>query len=150
MNFDNLLRKLGDHAPFARRKAEALAPPLLQDAVRTPDGLFRFKTQLCQGSDYEVRDLESGRIWIRYLPDYDRIRVTYLPVNEVPADVVQATIELVAAWLQPSLSNLGGLAGVQSFQLPDLSVTYARGTVGQAMPANVVDLLEPYRDVVTA
>lgn len=93
--------------------------------------------------DYEVHNLESGLVWLASPGSYDRVRVTYTPAATVPGDIVQACVELVAAWLMPSLSP--GSYGLDSYSLPDLSVRFARSHVQEQMPPNVMAILDSYR-----
>lgn len=93
-------------------------------AVYGRSALGEDETTLTADVDYEVRDLDAGIIRLVTPGDYDRIRVTYTPSSAVPADVKMATVELVAAWMQPSLRP--GTWGVDSYQLPDLSVKFSR------------------------
>jgi hypothetical protein len=94
---------------------------------------------LTADTDYEVRDLDSGWIWLWSPGSYDRIRVSYTPVATVPADVALATAELVCHWLRPTL--LPGSLGAQSVQLPDLTVRFEAGD----MPEAIETKLAPYR-----
>jgi hypothetical protein len=110
-------------------------------------GMGAAEETLTVNEDYEVRDLTAGLVYLVYPSSYDRIRVTYTPVATVPADIQQACIELVAHWLRPAL--MPDSHGVQSFQLPDLSVTY-RTYAAEAIPLTVQTLLAPYRFLVTA
>lgn len=91
---------------------------------------------------YEVRDLETGLIRLMGC-GYERILVDYTPVNSVPADLVQAAIELVANWLQPSLQP--GTYGLESYSLPDLTVRFSRAHVQEVVPPTVQQVIDSYR-----
>jgi hypothetical protein len=110
-------------------------------------GMGATEETLTVDQDYELRDSAAGLIYLVYPGSYDRIRVTYTPVATVPADIKQACIELVAHWLRPAL--MPDSYGVQSFQLPDLSVTY-RTYAAEAIPLSVQVLLNHYYLPVTA
>lgn len=105
------------------------------------------ETTLAANTDYEVRDLESGLIHL-LTTAYDRLLVDYTPVNTVPGDIKEATIELVAMWMQPHLQP--GSYGLDSYSLPDLTVNFARSHVQAAMPPLVQQILARYRYRVTA
>lgn len=92
--------------------------------------------------DYEVRDLETGLIRL-LVSGYDRILVDYTPVATVPGDLVQAAIELVTNWLQPSLQP--GTYGLDSYSLPDLTVRFSRAHVQEVVPPTVQQVIDSYR-----
>lgn len=112
-------------------------------SVAGRDGVGESETVLTVDDDYEVRDLNNGLIWLVYPNSYDRVRVTYTPTASVPGDITQAALELVAAWMQPSLSP--GSFGLDSYSLPDLTVRFARSHVQAAMPPTVTAILDMYR-----
>lgn len=111
-------------------------------------GLGESETSLTVDVDYEVRDLNSGHIVLENPGDYDRILVDYTPVATVPADIKQATIEIVAARLQPTLRP--GMFGVDSYSLPDLTVRFARSHVQQAVPPYAQEVIDNNRYTVHA
>lgn len=96
---------------------------------------------LAANVDYEVRDLEAGLI--RLMAVYDRLLVTYTPVNSVPAEIKAACVQLVANWLQPQLQP--GSYGLDSYSLPDLTVNFARSHSQSAAPPTVQQILDRYR-----
>lgn len=106
-------------------------------------GLGETETTLTADEDYEVVDLTTGHIRLVYPGDYDRVRVTYAPVATVPADLQQAAIEIVAAWMTPSLTP--GSFGVDSYSLPDLTVKFARSHVQSITPPLATAIIERYR-----
>ncbi|RMG98269.1 MAG: hypothetical protein D6706_07385 [Chloroflexi bacterium] len=112
-------------------------------AVYGRNGIGQTETTLVDGEDYEVQDLAAGIIRLVYPQSYDRIRVTYVPdTATVPADIKQATIDLVAAWMQPTLRP--GMYGVDSYSLPDLTVRFSRAHY-QSVPPTVRDVIARYR-----
>ena len=106
-------------------------------------GLGEDETTLTVDVDYEVVDLASGQIRLVSPGSYDRIRVTYTPVDTVPADISQACAEIVAQWMQTSLRP--GSYGLDSYSLPDLTVKFARSHMGTAVPPFVQSVIEHYR-----
>lgn len=119
------------------------APVTSVTSVAGRSGIGETETVLTADEDYEVRDLTSGLVWLVSPGSYDRVRVTYTPTTTVPADITQATIELVSAWMQPHLSP--GSYGLDSYSLPDLTVRFARSHVQEAMPPAVKAILDSYR-----
>lgn len=119
------------------------APVASVTSIGGRSGVGESDETLTVDEDYEVRDLNSGLIWLVSPGSYDRVRVTYTPTSTVPADITQACIELVAAWLMPNLSP--GSYGLDSYSLPDLSVRFARSHVQEQMPPNVAAILDSYR-----
>jgi hypothetical protein len=116
------------------------------EAVRARTGLEVDEELLTVNVDYEVRDLAAGLIVLTYPFPYQRVTVDYTQVAEVPADIEQAAIELVAARLGPVLSP--GSYGVDSIQLPDYTVRYSRAHVQEAYPPNVARILARNRYIV--
>lgn len=112
------------------------------EAVTGRDGLGESETTLVADTDYEVRSLENGQIYLVTPSAYDRIMVDYTPVASVPADIKQATIEIVANWMQPSLA---GSFGLDSIQLPDYSVRFARSHVQEVVPPFAMQVIARYR-----
>lgn len=103
---------------------------------------------LTVNEDYEVRSLTDGYVHLLYPGSYDRVLVDYTPVASVPGGIKQACIELAASWMQSNLSS--GIYGVDSIQLPDYTVRYARSHVQEAAPPTVMRLLDQYRYMVHA
>ena len=116
--------------------------------VKARAGMGSTETTLVADTDYEVRDLSDGLIWLVYPGSYDRIRVTYTPTATVPGPITKATAELVGAWMQPSLRP--ETYGLASYSLPDLSVQFAREMADRSIPATVQSILDLYRYPVTA
>lgn len=106
-------------------------------------GLGESDETLTVDEDYEVIDLEKGYIRLVYPGNYDRLLVTYTQADEVPGDIQQACIELVAARMQ--LHLMPGSYGLDSYSLPDLTVKFSRGHMQQAEPPAVRSTLEYYR-----
>lgn len=98
---------------------------------------------LTDGEDYELVDAGAGKLKLLSPAGIDRVLVSYTPVNEVPADVRQATVELVASWMQPSLQP--GSFGLDSYSLPDLTVRFARSHVQAVAPPLVERVIARYR-----
>ena len=101
------------------------------------------ETTLVADVDYEVMDLAIGQIRLLYPRSYDRVRVTYTPVATVPADLVQAMIEIVSSWMTPTLSP--GTFGLDSYSLPDLTVRFARSHVQSVAPPLASRIIDRYR-----
>lgn len=97
---------------------------------------------LVADTDYEVRSLEDGRVYLVTPSSYDRILVDYTPVASVPGDIKQACIEIVANWMQPALS---GSFGLDSISLPDYSIKFARSHVQEVVPPLAMTTLDRYR-----
>lgn len=119
------------------------APVASVATVKGRSGLGEAETTLTVDVDYEVMDMALGKIRLVYPNSYDRIRVTYTPVDTVPADLVQACVEIVANWMQPTLQP--GSFGLDSYSLPDLTVRFARSHVQQIAPPLAMKVLERYR-----
>ncbi len=119
------------------------APVASVTAVTGRSGLGEDEEALVVDEDYEVRNLTTGLIHLVYPGNYDRVLVDYTPVATVPADLKQAVIELVAAWLQPHLQP--GSYGLDSYSLPDLTVRFARSHVQEITPPNVRRIIDRYR-----
>ncbi len=115
-------------------------------AVYGRSGLGETEETLTADDDYEVVDLAAGQIRLVSPASWDRIRVTYTPVDTVPADVGQACAELVAQWLQPTLRP--GSYGLDSYSLPDLSVKFSRSHVQAPAPPFVQRVIDRYREPV--
>lgn len=98
--------------------------------------------------DYEVEDLAAGTIRLTSPGSWDRVRVTYVPDDSVPADVVRAVAELAAAWLQPTLQP--GSFGIDSYSLPDMSVKFSRSHYQAAAPPLARQVIDRYRSPVHA
>jgi hypothetical protein len=119
------------------------APVTSVQAVTGRTTLGQSEATLVANTDYEVRDLAGGLIYLLYPASYDRVMVDYTPVASVPADIKRACIELVSAWLQPNLQP--GTYGLDSYSLPDLTVKFARSHVQAAAPPAVQQVLDYYR-----
>lgn len=98
---------------------------------------------LTLGTDYEVRSLTDGLIWLAEPDSWQRILVDYTPVATCPADISLACTEIVANWMQASLQP--GSFGLDSYSLPDLTVKFARSHAQSALPPNAAAILERYR-----
>jgi hypothetical protein len=117
------------------------APVVSVTAITGRAGLGETETSLVANEDYEVRDLQNGEILL-VGSCWDRVLVDYTPVATVPADLVGAIIEMVAAWMQPHLDP--GSFGVESYSLPDLTVRYARSHVEAVAPPMAQEVIERY------
>lgn len=99
---------------------------------------------LVVADDYELVNATTGEVLVAAFYSYAILRVTYVPVDTVPADIREACVELVAARVQPTLNP--ALYGVDSVTLPDYSVRYNRAMMGgAAFPPTVADMLDRYR-----
>lgn len=111
--------------------------------VKGRSGLGSSDVTLVADSDYEVMDLGNGEIRLVSPANYDRLLISYTPVDTVPADIKRAAIEIVAAWLSPTLNP--GSHGLDSLSLPDITVKYARSHVQDVVPPIARRILENYR-----
>ena len=99
---------------------------------------------LVVADDYELVNVTTGEIHIAEWRSYAILRVTYTTSDSVPADIRQATVELVASRIQPTLNP--ALYGVDSVTLPDYSVRYNRALMGGVgFPPTVLATVERYR-----
>jgi hypothetical protein len=124
------------------------APVATVATVTGRSGLGETEETLTVDDDYEVQDLNGGLIVLTSPGNYDRVLISYTPVDTLPADLKQACIEIVSAWLQPSLAP--GMYGLDSYSLPDLSVKFSRSHVQQPAPPMAQRVLDRYRYPVTA
>jgi len=99
------------------------------------------ETTLVAGSDYEVVDLAQGLVDLVLPWSWERLLVSYTPVDTVPTDIRDAAAELVAWWMQPSLRP--DTYGLFSMSLPDLTMRFAFHDT-DALPPGVSDKLDPY------
>lgn len=113
------------------------------EAITGRSGLGETDEALTVDEDFEVRDLESGLIYIVSPGNYDRLLIDYTPVDTVPADIKKACIELVAVGLQPQFQP--GSFGLDSYSLPDLTVRFSRSHVQAAAPPTVQQVIDRYR-----
>lgn len=113
------------------------------EAITGRTGLGEDEVELTEDVDYELMDLEAGHIYLVTPGSYDRVLVDYTPATAVPADITQATVELVATWMQGNLQP--GSYGLDSIQLPDYTVRFARSHVQEAAPPTVQQVLDRYR-----
>jgi hypothetical protein len=113
------------------------------EAITGRSALGESEAALTVNVDYEVRDLAAGHIFLVTPGSYDRVLVDYTPTASVPADLVQATIEIVAARMQSHLQP--GMYGLDSYSLPDLTVRFARSHVQEAMPPSARRIIESYQ-----
>lgn len=112
-------------------------------AVYGRTSLGETEETLTADDDYEVQNLAAGIIRLTSPGSWDRVRVTYVPVDTVPEDVRLAAAELVASWLQPSLQP--GSFGVDSYSLPDLTVKFSRSHYQAAAPPLAQRVIDRYR-----
>lgn len=119
------------------------APVASITAITGRAGLGQSEETLTADEDYEVRDLDSGLIYLVSPGNYDRVQVDYTPAASVPAEITRACVELVAAWLQPQLQP--GAFGIDSYSLPDLTVKFNRSYNQVALPPTVQAILDRYR-----
>jgi len=130
------------HFPINRLVFLRYAPVTSVASVTGRVALGEMEETLVSNEDYELRDPATGLILLMK-SGYERLLVDYTPVNSVPGDIKQATIELVAMRMQPHLQP--GAYGLDSYSLPDLTVNFARSHVQQAMPPAVQQVIERYR-----
>lgn len=124
------------------------APVSTVTTVKGRASLGETETTLVADVDYEVADSEGGWIRIVYPDQYDRIRVSYVPSTDVPLDIQQATAELAATRMSGHLRPLS--YGLDSLQLPDLSVGFNRAVTQNSVPPAVADVIDRWRYRVTA
>jgi hypothetical protein len=98
---------------------------------------------LSENDDYVIKSVAEGYIKLIHPKRWERVVVDYVQVDGVPADIEQAAVEMVAARLMPALNP--GTYGVDSIQLPDYTVRYARSHVQQALPPVARQILERWR-----
>jgi hypothetical protein len=135
-------------------------PIVSVQSVKARMGISATETTLVAGTEYEVRDLTRG--WL-YIPaqgggaagdivraggagdggglPYDRIRVSYTPATTVPAHIGLATALLAAHYLQAQLSGVP--PGVESYSVGDLTVKFAADAVKLGVPGEVLRLVPP-------
>lgn len=140
------VQTLEAHFIPARYLHLAYWPVASVSAVNGRTSLGETETALTVDVDYEVQDLKAGIIRLVSPASWDRIRVTYTPVDAVPGDVALACAELVANWMQPTMRP--GTYGLDSYSLPDLTVKFARSHVQSDAPPFVRQVVERYRDSV--
>src|SRR5438105_8575049 len=63
MKLNSLFQKLGEKGFLGRKKAEAIAPPVLGAAIRFPYGPFQFKTQLRKGTPFTIQASTDLHTW---------------------------------------------------------------------------------------
>lgn len=130
----------------SRRRLYLANPPLVSLTSvegRVVDDPSEAWEALVAGDDYELTNATTGEVHVAVFYSYAVLRVTYVPVDTVPADIREACVELVAARLQPTLNP--SLYGVDSVTLPDYSVRYNRAMMGgAAFPPTVAETLERY------
>lgn len=119
------------------------APITTVTSVTGRSGIGENEETLTVNDDYEIRDTDTGLLYLVYPSSYDRIRVDYTPVATVPAAIKMACVEIVANWLQPHLQP--GTFGLDSYSLPDLTVKFSRSHVQNPLPPNAQRILEMYR-----
>lgn len=117
------------------------APVASIEAVYGRMGLNSSNILLTVDYDYEVVDLSAGRLRLVFPSLYDRVQVSYTPVNTVPAAIRDAAAELIAWWMQPSLRP--DTYGLYSVSLPDISMRFAFHDV-DAIPPSVQDKLDRF------
>lgn len=105
-------------------------------------------TTLVAGTDYELRDLTAGLLYLPalaggvYRPGYyDRVLVSYTPTAAIPDRARLAATMLAAHWLQQA--TRGVTHGLRSYNVAgELSVTYQEASAQWGVPAEVRALLQ--------
>ncbi len=98
-------------------------------------------TELVAGTDYELQDALTGRVYIPGWSAGDRYRISYTLPSTVPANVLLATKMLVGFWMRPLLEGVN--SGVSSLSVAgDYSVTYQAVVAERGMPSEVLALLQ--------
>jgi len=115
------------------------APVTSIEAVYGRMGLQTSNILLIEGTDYEVIDLNAGLLRLIFPTLYDRIQISYTPVNTVPPAIRDAAAELIAWWMQPGLRP--DTYGLYSVSLPDISMRFAFHDV-EAIPPTVQSKLD--------
>lgn len=118
------------------------APIVSVQAITGRGYLGDVETALVAGTDFELVDAEAGLLRLLYPSSWERVLVSYTPVDTVPLPIRDATAEWVAAKMLPSLRP--DTYGIESYSLPDLSVRFSK-TVTESIPQNVADTLAKYR-----
>jgi hypothetical protein len=118
--------------------------PVLEVAAVTVRDRAGTVTTLAE-AEYTL-DASRGLLWLRWhWPTGSWADVTYTPRPGIPARVRMAVAQLAAHWLEPVLNP--GMANVEQYTLPDLSVRFARGSAGQVVPPTVLALAQQLREV---
>jgi hypothetical protein len=130
------------HYPIGRLIFLRYAPVASVESITGRSGPGGEEIALVADEDYELRDAEAGLIKL-LSSGYERLLISYTPVDTLPGDLKQAVIELVASRMQPSLQP--GTYGLDSYSLPDLQVRFARSHVQEAMPPQVAQTIDRYR-----
>lgn len=117
--------------------------PAVTPVVKGRAGFGATETTLTVATDWEVRDAALGEVQLAAWSSYDRLRLSYTPVNAVPADIQRAATLTVCAHLQSRLRD-GGF-GLQQVTFPDVTEIYDRQASGLALPQVALDLLDGYR-----
>ena len=131
------------YRPFGHDLYLLAAPVTSVASVAGRSGFGATEETLTVDTDYEVRDLTTGRLWLWAPGSFDRIRVTYTPNATIPASIALATTELVALALQAAQQP--DAYGLRRYRLPDLEVEYAREVVAQVATPAVLDRLAAWR-----
>lgn len=98
---------------------------------------------LVRNLDYEVRDLPTGLIRLTVPSAYYKVMIDYSPVNACPGDITQLAVMVAATWLIPNLNPDSWL--VDSVQLPDLKIVYAKASNSVNVPPECDEIIERYR-----
>jgi len=107
------------------------------------------QTVLTTPDQYEVASLDRGRLHVSTWRTYDYLQIDYTPVDAVPAEVSEATAQLLAEQLYVPASTAGEIVLIDRFA--DAEQRYAppggpgvapEGAVGASgLPASVMILL---------
>lgn len=101
-------------------------------------------------ADYELVDAAHGQLLVSTNWIGQRLSIDYTVTVPVPADITLAATLLVAAWVQPMITETSAqaLSGIKSYSIgQDLSVTFqdtASQSKTMAAPAKVMEIVEQY------
>jgi hypothetical protein len=105
---------------------------------------------LTAGTDYEVRSLTAGWLYVPVAAGYDRLRVTYTAVPTAPDDYIGAIIKLALHNSQEAITGIG--AGEKRVSIGDLTIerfgpSSLSGIGAVGIPSEVQRVIDGYRRI---